>query len=270
MENRFSGAIPQLPVTNVGETLRFYQDVFDFTAEWTRGADEFAGVRRDGAALHFFQTAQEIFPASVLLPVRDAEGVLASWRARGATIAVEIDEKPWGTREFVALDNNGHRLRVASPRRETPQSQRAPSAPLELVRIVRRLPTTAEYQRVATAVGWANFARFEAAAQSLSRSLFSVVAELDGRCIGTARVAGDGAVFFYIMDVGVLPEFQGRGIGTRLMNHVIDFVAAARPAKALVGLFAPEASAPFFERFGFSRSAETEICGMTAAHLRRA
>jgi ribosomal protein S18 acetylase RimI-like enzyme len=268
MENRFSSAIPQLPVTNVGETLRFYQDVLDFTPEWTRGADEFAAVRRGGAALHFFQTAQEIFPASVLLPVRDAGDVLDAWRARGATIAVEIDDKPWGTREFVALDNNGHRLRVASPRRDTPQ--RAPSAPLELVRIVRRLPTTAEYQRVATAVGWANFARFEAAAQSLSRSLFSVVAELDGRCIGTARVAGDGAVFFYIMDVGVLPEFQGRGVGTRLMNHVVDFIAAARPAKALIGLFAPSEATRFFERFGFSSSEETEICGMTAAHVGRA
>jgi ribosomal protein S18 acetylase RimI-like enzyme len=259
-------------VTNVGETLRFYQDVLDFTPEWTRGADEFAAVRRGGAALHFFQTAQEIFPASVLLPVRDAEGVLSSWRARGTTIAVEIDDKPWGTREFVALDNNGHRLRVASPRRETARSEPSPSEPppTELVRIVRRLPTTAEYQRIATAVGWVNFARFEAAAQSLSRSLFSVVAELEGRCIGTARVAGDGAVFFYIMDVGVLPEFQGRGIGTRLMNHVVDFIAAARPAKALIGLFAPDAATGFFERFGFSSSAETEISGMTAAHLRRA
>lgn len=41
------------------------------------------------------------------------------------------------------------------------------------------------------------------------------------RQIAFARVATDRAVFAYVMDVFVLPEFRGRGIATALMREVL-------------------------------------------------
>jgi GNAT superfamily N-acetyltransferase len=44
---------------------------------------------------------------------------------------------------------------------------------------------------------------------------------LGGRQIAFARVATDRAVFAYLMDVFVLPEFRGRGYAMRMMKAVL-------------------------------------------------
>ena len=43
-----------------------------------------------------------------------------------------------------------------------------------------------------------------------------------GRQVAFARVVSDRAVFAYLMDVFVIPEFRGRGISKTLMRAVID------------------------------------------------
>jgi len=43
-----------------------------------------------------------------------------------------------------------------------------------------------------------------------------------GRQVAFARVVSDRAVFAYLMDVFVIPEFQGRGISKALMRAVLD------------------------------------------------
>lgn len=46
-------------------------------------------------------------------------------------------------------------------------------------------------------------------------------AYLDGRQVGFARVVSDRAVFAYLMDVFVLPEYRGRGISKAMMREVV-------------------------------------------------
>ena len=64
----------------------------------------------------------------------------------------------------------------------------------------------------------------EQAQLALKNSLYVVSAYRDGRCVGMGRLVGDGAVICYVQDLIVLPEVQGRGIGslilTRLKNRV--------------------------------------------------
>ena len=43
-----------------------------------------------------------------------------------------------------------------------------------------------------------------------------------GRQVAFARVVSDRAVFAYLMDVFVIPEFRGRGISKALMREVLD------------------------------------------------
>ena len=45
---------------------------------------------------------------------------------------------------------------------------------------------------------------------------------LEGRQVAFARVVSDRAVFAYLMDVFVIPEFRGRGISKTLMRAVLD------------------------------------------------
>lgn len=45
---------------------------------------------------------------------------------------------------------------------------------------------------------------------------------IEGRQVGFARVLSDRAVFAYLMDVFVIPEFRGRGISKALMRAILD------------------------------------------------
>jgi len=69
---------------------------------------------------------------------------------------------------------------------------------------------------------------------------------LAGRQVAFARVVSDRAVFAYLMDVFVIPEFRGRGISKTLMRAVLEhpdlqglrvFLLATRDAHDLYAKF---------------------------------
>ena len=47
---------------------------------------------------------------------------------------------------------------------------------------------------------------------ALRTGLFSVTAFCEGKAVGMGRLVGDGSMYWYIQDMAVLPEYQGRGI----------------------------------------------------------
>jgi len=122
----------------------------------------------------------------------------------------------------------------------------------DLYQLMERPPTTVEYRSLISAVGWAEWTNFDAAAAALAHSLYHVVALHEEAVIGMARVVGDGAMFFYIQDVVVAPTHQGRGVGTLLLERVMGYLMDAAPDKAFIGLFAAEGKHPYYERFGFA------------------
>lgn len=125
--------------------------------------------------------------------------------------------------------------------------------------IVRRLPTPEEHRRLAEAVGWSAAFDWETVPASLQGSLAGVVAVQDGDVVGMGRLVGDGAMYFYVQDLVVLPEFQGAGIGKAIVAALLGQVAAMAPATAFVGLFATDAAMPLYERAGFARG---DLTGM--------
>jgi GNAT superfamily N-acetyltransferase len=92
---------------------------------------------------------------------------------------------------------------------------------------------------------WANGRRRSVVERSIRNSLcFGVY--LAGRQVAFARVVSDRAVFAYVMDVFVLPEFRGRGISKALMRSVLGhpdlqnlrvFLLATRDAHKLYAQF---------------------------------
>ena len=116
--------------------------------------------------------------------------------------------------------------------------------------LVERNPTLEEYQRLRRAVGWGDVAT-EAVEIGLQNSLFSVCVVLENEVIGCGRVIGDGGIYFYIQDIIVLSEFQGKGIGRRIMNAVMKYLEAHARNGAFVGLMAAKGVSKFYERYGF-------------------
>ena len=123
--------------------------------------------------------------------------------------------------------------------------------------LVERNPTVEEYQRLRRAVGWGEMTD-EGVAAGLRNALFSVVLELDGEAVGCARVVGDGGLYFYLQDVIVLPEHQGRGQGAALMDAVMGYLARSCRPGAFVGLMAAVGAETLYERYGFRRRPDAQ------------
>jgi ribosomal protein S18 acetylase RimI-like enzyme len=128
---------------------------------------------------------------------------------------------------------------------------------VDAYRIVERQPTVDEYQRLRRAVGW-NEMTDEALQVGLPNALYSVVLELDGAAVGCARIVGDGGLYFYLQDVIVLPEHQGRGQGARLMGALMAYLERTARPGAFLGLMAAVGAERFYERYGFRRRGEQQ------------
>ncbi len=117
--------------------------------------------------------------------------------------------------------------------------------------LVERPPTVEEYQRLREAVGWESVDA-EATETGLRNALFSVCLIHKHEVIGCGRVVGDGGIYFYIQDIIVLPEFQGEGLGRRIMDAVMGYLRSHAHSNAFIGLMAAKAVSGFYEKYGFA------------------
>jgi GNAT superfamily N-acetyltransferase len=125
---------------------------------------------------------------------------------------------------------------------------------------IARVPTPDEHRLLAESVGWHDAFAWEAMPASLSASVAGIVVLYDGRPIGMGRVIGDGAFYFYLQDVVVVPEHQGHGIGTVIVESLVEQVEQIAPAKGFIGLFAAGRAAELYARHGFA--AQPGMTGM--------
>ncbi len=117
--------------------------------------------------------------------------------------------------------------------------------------LVERAPTLEEYQKLRKAVGWWDVDT-KATEAGLFNSLFSVCIIFENEVVGCGRVIGDSGIYFYIQDVIVLPDFQGKGIGRRIMDAIMEYLKAYAYPGAFVGLMAAKGVSKFYERYGFT------------------
>ncbi len=99
-----------------------------------------------------------------------------------------------------------------------------------------------------------------------NNSRFAITA-LDGeKEIGSARIVGDGGYQFFISDVIVRPEYQRCGVGSGMLNRLIEkALETVEPGETImVNLMSAKDKEPFYEKLGFMRRPNEERgCGMT-------
>jgi uncharacterized glyoxalase superfamily protein PhnB len=107
---------PELPVNDIGESLRHYQEKLGFEVVMTRPEGDYAIVERDGVALHLFRNdAPPQTPGSIHVFVDGLDDLHAELQARGAELTQEIIRKPWGNREFRLVDSSGNSIKFTEP-----------------------------------------------------------------------------------------------------------------------------------------------------------
>jgi len=85
--------------------------------------------------------------------------------------------------------------------------------------------------------------------ESFRNSYATVIAQLDGKVIGTARVLSDGVCNAYIVDVWTLSDYRRRGIARQMMERLLSQLEGQH-----VYLFTDDAVG-FYEKLGFEPQA---------------
>jgi glucosamine-phosphate N-acetyltransferase len=83
----------------------------------------------------------------------------------------------------------------------------------------------------------------------------TIVAVVDGRVVGSASLILEqkyihrGGMIGHIEDVAVHPDFNGKGIGTRLIQHLTKLATDLRCYKVILSCF--DELVPFYQKAGF-------------------
>ena len=259
----FSHIEPVLPVRDIRETINYWQEVLGFTSQWTWGDPPNIGaVSWQSVHVQFYlQSEWKGGGGSVWIRLQRIESLYRLHQQRNAEIVEPLENKPWGMAQYTVREINGHYLCFAGMVEEREKSAAImPST----IRIIGRIPGVKEYQRLQVSVGWgkdvveaktadalaAVDARTE---QVLAAAIHGAVAEdKTGEVVGCALLLGDGVGYYYVKDVMVHKNWQGRRIGTALMQELVGWLEKnARPG-SLVGLFTREGLEPFYKQFGFA------------------
>lgn len=72
-------------------------------------------------------------------------------------------------------------------------------------------------------VGWTNYLESISVLEEAYANSLCVIGAYDNeKLVGIIRAVGDGQTIVFVQDIIVLPEYQRKGIGTKLLKAVMD------------------------------------------------
>ena len=124
-------------------------------------------------------------------------------------------------------------------------------------------PSGEEYLKMRKKVGWSPLC--EAQVNGLiDNTDYFVLCKIEDQVIGMARIFWDRGYIAYISDVMVDPQFQGIGIGSRLVEHCLNFVDENLKDNWRIKVVgeATKGNESFYQKLGFRiRPNESTGCG---------
>ncbi len=112
-----------------------------------------------------------------------------------------------------------------------------------------------DYRRLRASVGWITPAVDDATLQKALDLTWNVAAREDGELVGIGRLLDDGALYATIWDMIVAPEAQRRGIGSAILERLLERAARL----TIVALVASPAGRPLYERYGFRPDSQGSV-----------
>jgi len=110
------------------------------------------------------------------------------------------------------------------------------------------------------AVGWSNYyERPEMLCKAFQNSLCVLGAYEDNTLVGILRAVGDGASILLIQDILVYPQYQRQGIGTKLMQTVLEEYKNVYQVQLMTD--DTEKTVTFYKSLGFRPVQEYGGCG---------
>lgn len=97
--------------------------------------------------------------------------------------------------------------------------------------------------------------------EALNNTLYSVSIYDDNKIIGYGRIIGDKTIFLYIQDIMVIPEYQGRKVGTKIMNALLTKINEYKKVNPNIRTYlgASKGKEKFYEKFGFKTRSSVDL-----------
>jgi GNAT superfamily N-acetyltransferase len=124
-----------------------------------------------------------------------------------------------------------------------------------MIKLIENDINVDEYLKLRAKVNWKELSENQAGL-ALKNSLFTVKAYDDEKdqIVGMGRIVGDGAVICYIQDLIVIPEAQGKHIGSSIIERLKAFVESLREEDTtmMLCLMCAKGREQFYIKHGFT------------------
>ena len=119
-----SGVIPQLRTTDLKSSIGFYTTKLGLRLEF-QYQDYYAGIRAGNQTFHLklvddkdpsIQFVENGEHFHLYLQTEDVAAAAAALKANGVSLVKDVHETPWGTKELVIHDDQGHTLYLGESR----------------------------------------------------------------------------------------------------------------------------------------------------------
>jgi len=116
----FPKAVPEIPVEHVEKAAAYYVNVLGFNFDWGDEQGGIGGISQGECRMFltnasFRQQYGGTGPVVIWLNLNsrlEVDELYQRWRAAGAKILAEPEDKPWRLREFRVSDLDGNQLRI--------------------------------------------------------------------------------------------------------------------------------------------------------------
>lgn len=119
-----------------------------------------------------------------------------------------------------------------------------------------------EFLEMVESVGWKTYSNSQIE-KALKNTMYMVKVTVDGKLAGIGRVVGDYSIVCILTDICVKPEFQGHGIGLKIINELKRLIETnvSKGEKIQIELTPTAGNEAFYEKAGFKYNPD-KITGM--------
>ncbi|WP_434054491.1 MAG: GNAT family N-acetyltransferase [Roseibium sp.] len=126
------------------------------------------------------------------------------------------------------------------------------------ISVIAKTPNPDTYLNLRAAGGLSSYER-EAAEIGLKNGLFSVMLFDAEKPVGMGRLVGDRGLFVQVTDIVVHPDYQGQGLGQKIMAALVKHIETELPPSIYVSLIADVPANRLYEKFGFRETAPASL-----------